>query len=42
MIFQSQYYALFALIMGYPHPDSVLPPRPKKGTRSKGLPPPKK
>jgi len=41
MIFESQYHALFKLIMGYPHPDSVLPrvrkrPQPAgtKGDRS--------
>lgn len=35
MIFQSQYYYLFRLIMGYPHPDSVLPRRVRKGPRAK-------
>jgi hypothetical protein len=30
MIFESQYHALFKLVMGYPHPDSVLPPRVRK------------
>jgi hypothetical protein len=30
MIFESQYHALFKLVMGYPHPDSVIPKRVRK------------
>jgi len=36
MIFQSQYHALFKLVMGYPHPDSVIPRRVRKRPQPAG------